>query len=81
MTREEAERERDRLAREHPDRATHSWLARPDADGLWSVVKIGLPPGDRIDPLRATMETKPRPPHADDPRSGHGRNVGAYRGL
>jgi hypothetical protein len=76
MTREEAERERDRLTREHPDRTTHRWMARSDAEGEWSVVKIGLPPGMRVDPLTATTEAKPKPPQAEDPRSAHSRNVG-----
>jgi hypothetical protein len=68
MTREEAERERDRLTREHPDRTTHRWMARAGAEGDWSVVRVGLPPGMRIDPLTATTEAKPKPPQADDPR-------------
>jgi hypothetical protein len=76
MTRAEAEQERDRLQREHPDRATHSWIARSDDAGDWSVVKIGLPPSGRIDPVKATTEAKPKPPQADDPRSAYDRNVG-----
>jgi hypothetical protein len=76
MTREQAERERDRLAREHPDRATHSWMVRADAEGSWTVVKVGLPPGTRVDPLAATTEARPRPPQADDVRDSFSRNVG-----
>jgi hypothetical protein len=77
MTRAEAERERDRLTREHPDRATCRWMARADADGDWSVVRIAMPPGARIDPLKAVTEAKPRPPQADDPRTAYARNVGS----
>ncbi len=76
MTRAEAEQERDRLTREHPDRATHRWMARADDAGDWSVVKVGIPPTGRVDPLKATTESKPRPPQADDPRSAYDRNVG-----
>lgn len=76
MTREEAERERDRLAREHPDRATHSWMVRSDDAGGWSVVKVGLPPSGRTDPLKAVTEAKPKPPQPEDPRSAFDRNVG-----
>jgi hypothetical protein len=76
MTRAEAVQERDRLQREHPDRATHSWMARSDDAGDWSVVKVGLPPGGRIDPVKATTEARPKPPQADDPRSAYDRNVG-----
>lgn len=81
MTRTEAEQERDRLTREHPDRATHRWMVRADDAGDWSVVKVGIPPGGRVDPLKATTEAKPKPPQPEDPRSAHGRNVGAWRGL
>jgi hypothetical protein len=76
MTRAEAEQERDRLTREHPDRATHRWMARGDDAGDWSVVKVGMPPGSRADPLKATTEAKPKPPQADDVRSAYDRNVG-----
>lgn len=78
MTRAEAEQERDRLTREHPDRATHRWMARADDAGVWSVVKVGLPPTGRVDPLKATTESKPRPPQADDPRTLHSRIVGGH---
>ena len=75
MTRAEADLERDRLTREHPDRATHSWMVRRDAHGDWSVVKVGLPPGARVDPLCATTEAKPKPPQAEDPRSTQGNSL------
>jgi hypothetical protein len=76
MTRDEAERERDRLTREHPDRATHRWMARADDAGDWSVVKVGMPPGSRVDPLKATTESQSKPAQADDVRSAYNRNVG-----
>lgn len=43
MTREEAERLRDRLAREHPDRETHSFLLSAEGE-QWTVAKVALPP-------------------------------------
>ena len=43
MTREEAIAECSRLALEHPDRATHSWLPREGMPGEWTVVKVGVP--------------------------------------
>jgi hypothetical protein len=74
MTRAEAERQCTRLAAEHPDRATHQWRPREEADGEWSVVKIALPP---IDPNRhAELRADEKPPTADDARSAHERNVG-----
>ncbi|HEU0019434.1 MAG TPA: hypothetical protein VFQ14_04000 [Thermoleophilaceae bacterium] len=80
MNRAEAEQERDRLTREHPDRSTHRWMARADEAGDWSVVKVGLPPGSHIDPLKATTEAKPKPPQPEDPRSAIGRNL-PYHGI
>lgn len=74
MTRDEADQERDRLAQEHPDRATHSWMTRTDDAGNWSVVKIGIPPSARVDPVKETTES--RPPQADDVRDSFNRNVG-----
>lgn len=62
-----------RLAREHPDRATHQWRPREEADGTWSVVKIALPPTPET-----TTETlaEERPPTADDPRTAAMQNLG-----
>jgi hypothetical protein len=74
VTRADAERECARLAAEHPDRGTHQWRPREEADGQWSVVKIALPP---IDPDGQTeLRAEEKPPTPDDPRSAHERNVG-----
>lgn len=78
MTRAEAEQERDRLTREHPDRATHRWMARADDAGDWSVVKVSFPPTGRVDPLKATTEAKPKPPQPEDPRSTLGRTLPSH---
>ena len=66
MTREEAETRCAELAREDPDRATHRWFPREDANGDWTVVKVPAM-GTRIDPIKATTEAKPKPPQPDDP--------------
>jgi len=76
MTRDEATQTAKRLGAEHPDRATHRWLPREAENGEWSVVKVAMPGGASIDPLKATVETKPKPPQPDDPRSAYERNVG-----
>jgi hypothetical protein len=78
MTREEAEQLRERLSREHPDRATHVWLAREDSPGEWSVAKVRLPAGMKRDPLKATVEAKPKPREADDPRPAPFRDIPPY---
>jgi hypothetical protein len=69
------------LAAEHPERTTHRWFARGDSNGGWVVVKVPVPPGTRVDPLLATVETKPKPPQPDDPRTSHERNVGGNYGV
>jgi hypothetical protein len=73
MTRDEAITECSRLAREHPDRAAHSWLPRELAPGEWAVVRVGVP---RANALGTMQESKPRPPQADDPRPAMWRDVG-----
>ena len=65
MDREAAERESRRLREEHPDRAKNTWVVR-EADGGWAVVRVPLPGGVRRDPLKATIEAKPKPPQSDD---------------
>ncbi len=73
MTHEEAIAEAAPLTREHPDPATHSWLAREAAPGDWGVARVGLPSrGSTVN----TQESKPRPPQAADPRPVFWRDVG-----
>ena len=54
MTREEAEREVERLSREHPDRETHKFVAREEDDGSWSVAKVAVPVALRRGPRTPT---------------------------
>jgi hypothetical protein len=77
MTREQAEREAKRLAAESPERETHRWLSREEADGSWSVVKINIPPATEPE-LTAETEAAERPPTPDDPRPGMLRNIPPY---
>jgi hypothetical protein len=65
MNEDEARQESERLRKEHPDRETHTWIAR-QLDGAWQVVRVPLPPGMRKRPLTATTEAKPKPPQSDD---------------
>jgi hypothetical protein len=76
MNRQEAEAACQRLAREHPERNAFKWLTRQSEDGNWSVVKVRLPEHLRRDQMKATVESKPEPPAADDPRSNYQRDVG-----
>jgi hypothetical protein len=78
MTRKEAEQLRERLSQEHPDRANHTWIARQDSPGDWSLAKIRLPDGVKLEPLKATVEAKPKPRDAEDPRPGVFRDIPPY---
>ncbi len=76
MTRDEAEHFARTQAREHPERDTHRWMAKEQPDGSWTVVKVRMPPGMKVDRLKTTTESKPKPPEPDDPRTNYDRNVG-----
>jgi hypothetical protein len=56
MTREDAERRASALNAQHPG---EHWFARDGADG-WEAVKVLLPPGVRLTPIKETVETKAR---------------------
>jgi hypothetical protein len=75
MTRSEAEESARRLQVEHPDRATHRFVARQSADGDWEVVRVQLPEQLRRGRLTPTIDTSPRPSPADDPRTGNERRL------
>jgi hypothetical protein len=82
VTRSEAEQLAQQLQTEHPDRATHRFVARRSQDGDWEVVKVHLPEGLRSGPFKETIAATPRPSPADDPRTGHERRVpGAPGGI
>ena len=51
-------------------------MAKEQSDGSWTVVKIRMPPGKKVDPLKTTTEAKPKPPEPDDPRTSYDRGVG-----
>jgi hypothetical protein len=74
MTKAEADDRVLQLTAEHPDRATHRWFARQVGDE-WDVVRIPRPPGSPTEPLRPTIEAKPKPPQPDDPRTASERNA------
>ena len=80
VTREEAETECARLAREHPDRETHRFVPRQGSDGVWSVAKVGLAPLPD-GPVGAETRADEKPPTPDDPRDSYSRNVGPWGGT
>ncbi len=79
MTREQAEEHAAQLNAEHPDRANNRWIVN-ETEGGWTVARVALPPGLRVDPVKETTESRPRPPQAPDPRSAFIRNVGGPYG-
>jgi hypothetical protein len=74
VTEAEAQEACARFAAGHPDRETHQWRPRHEADGSWSVVRIALPPAETA----RTAETRAdeRPATADDPRTTAVQNLG-----
>jgi hypothetical protein len=54
----------ERLAREHPDRETHRWVATK-RDEEWVVAKIGLPPASQTTP-EVRAESRPATPEPPD---------------
>ena len=69
MTREEAQAECARLAKEHPDRETHRFVPREGEHGAWTVVKIGLPPVVAKPPGQEARVNQ-KPPDVGGGRSG-----------
>jgi len=59
-----------------PNQRQKHVLRTTDEDGNERVVHVKLPPGMRIDPMKATTEAKPKPAQPDDPRPSFHRNVG-----
>ena len=77
MTREEAEAECRRLQAEHPERDGYRWFAREGSgDGGWVVLRVPMPPGTRVDPLKTEIRADEKPPTPDDPRPRHDPNWG-----
>ena len=66
MTHHEAEREAERLAREHPERASYRWFARELGVGFWSVVRVSAAYPRLADELEAALEAKPQRAQPDD---------------
>jgi hypothetical protein len=75
MTRDEARDRAHELNAEHPERGRFRWLAR-ETGGDWQVVRMTIPGGVRVDPLKNAVESRPQPNPAEDPRSSYDKNVG-----
>jgi hypothetical protein len=76
VTRVEADTEAARLNREH---ATEGhWAAQRREGDDWAVVRLVVPGLDLTRPTGAHVESRPKPPDADDPRPPIFRNVPPY---
>ena len=73
MTREEAERRASAL---NSHGSEERWFARKHAHG-WEVVKVALPPGVRLDPLKEAVPQATRPTPAGPPPAHHRHFDGA----
>jgi hypothetical protein len=68
MTRDQAEREAERLSREHPERASYRWFARELGVGVWSVVRVSRAYPRLVDELEAALEAKSPRARSAEPR-------------
>jgi len=75
MTRKEAEEQAAAFNREHPERATHRWLAR-EADDGWEIARVTLPAGFGAQPTGSIAESGPKPADPADPRPAYFQNAG-----
>jgi hypothetical protein len=75
MTRADAENRAADLNREHPERARYRWMAHGSGE-TWEVVRMAIPGAIKLDPVKATVESHPRPAPADDPRTAFDKHVG-----
>ena len=73
MTREDAERRASAL---NAPGSGDRWFARKGADG-WEVMKVVLPPGMRLGPLKETVPLATRPIPAGPPPAYHRHVDGA----
>jgi hypothetical protein len=70
VTRSEAEDHARRLQAEHPERATHRFVARCSSGSDWEVVRVLLPTQGHGS-LTPTTGADSRPFPRDDPRTGN----------
>ena len=73
MTREDAKRRASAL---NAQGSGDCWFARNGSDG-WEVVKVALPPGVRLDPLKEAVPQATRPTPAGLPPAYHRHFDGA----
>jgi hypothetical protein len=71
----EAEERARWLQENDADRATRRFVARERGEDDWEVASVEIPEHLRRGQLTPTVEAKPRPSPADDPRTGNERRM------
>jgi hypothetical protein len=75
MTRDDAERRCAELNHAADDGAAGRWMVQEGEGGEWHAVHVNVPGLKPRDPLKETIEARPRPPTADDPRPSSVQNA------
>jgi hypothetical protein len=60
-----------------PDRQLE-WFPKQVSPDEWTTVSVAIPGMRRIEPLKAAIESKPRPSEPPDPRPAIFRNIPPY---
>ena len=68
MTRDEAERRAEELTEAAEPGSLGRWMVQEAKGGGWQVVQVSVPGINERGPLKESVEARPRPPTADDPR-------------
>ncbi|HRV60715.1 MAG: hypothetical protein KDB54_00700 [Solirubrobacterales bacterium] len=76
MNEQEANARCAELAGSSPDRETHSWIAKEQADGTWMVVKLAVPPPKAPESVKTVSEKDQA--GKEDPRTPLEQNFPPY---
>jgi hypothetical protein len=77
MTQDQAQKHAAQLNAQRPEGDAGTWIATQGDDG-WHTVRVSALGFKGVHPLKATVEAKPRPRDADDPRPTSFRDVGPW---
>ena len=78
MTRDEAEQRCAELNEASGEGAPGRWMVREGDGGEWEAVHVNVPGMKARDQLKETIEARPRPSTADDPRPSSVQQVPPY---
>lgn len=81
MTRDEAESRATELNDARAEGDAGTWIVSQTPEGGWRPVRVAAPGFKGVHPLKATVESRPRPRDAEDPRPSTFRDVPPYGGF